>query len=551
MIRKTVLQGALGKALQRTVIKRLRQVNYDLLEEPFRLRNETDNAWRCEFWGKIVRSSVSAAFFTGDTELKAKVERTVQAIIATQTPDGCISSYPAERQLGGWDIWGRKYVLLALLRYYEMLNQNPLLLQCCCRMVDHLMTQVGSAAGQTDILRCGMHNGLAASSILGAIVSLWRITGCARYREFVDYLIERGCSSDGNIFLSAHSGVTPAAIGNGKAYEMTSCFQGLAELEILEPDLERHRTVRRYYDAVSTREIFITGTGGLKDISGEFWYDGALRQTRGDCGGLGETCITVTWLHYCFRIWQLTEDPKVMDEIENSLYNGLLGALAPDGSHWVHTNPTPLTGGWKRCAGDQIFRCFKTTFDDNDCCRAQGPEGLAFASELAVIESENSLTVNFFEPLVFGNFVIEGNYPYEPKAVFRFTLTEQRTLRVRIPIFMQKVSLNSTELAFSLGKYLEIERNWTPEDELILEFDFSLQEIHAPDGSPFVAVKRGPLVLAADSRGVVPEAAVQVEWRGISLCDYASAGNQMQENNTLTVWFPDIGSCQLQTSLYR
>ena len=49
-MRNTLLRGALGEALQRTVQERLKKVDYDQLVEPFRLRNENDGAWRCEFW---------------------------------------------------------------------------------------------------------------------------------------------------------------------------------------------------------------------------------------------------------------------------------------------------------------------------------------------------------------------------------------------------------------------------------------------------------------------------------------------------------------------
>ena len=73
---------------------------------------------------------------------------------------------------------------------------------------------------------------------------------------------------------------------------------------------------------------------------------------------------------------------------------------------------------------------------------------------------------------------------------------------------------------------------------MALEFDFSLKEIPSPGKDGFTAVMRGPLVLAQDSRGRVPDAAVSVQWRGRELCEYASAGNLIDENNTLTVWFP-------------
>lgn len=534
---KTRLSGPLGKAIDATVENRFKTMNCSLLTEPFRLRNEDDGAWRCEFWGKIIRSAVTAAYHTGDRELCEILRKSVRDIISTQTADGCISSYPAEKQLSGWDIWGRKYVLLALMRYYEMLDSDPDILNSCCRMADELMSSMKSKGGK--ITEFGWHDGLAASSILGAFVQLWKLSGDDRYREFALYIIECGGSLCGNIFECILCGVTPAALGNGKAYEMTSCFQGLTDMIMAGGISAKNKEkVLRYYEAVRDREIFITGAGGARDCVGEYWYDGALRQTRSDSGALGETCVITTWIRYCAGILALTDDCTVADEIEKSLYNGILGAIAPDKSHWMHGNPTPLTGGGcKIFPEDQILGCFKVPFGGNDCCRAQGPEGLTMAASLAVTEDEGSITVNLFESLTSGNIVISGEYPAEPSAVITFAAPEKRKVRLRTPDFLQKVLVNGREIPFTAGKYLEAGSQWQCGDKIQLIFDFSLREITAPGDPSYVAVKRGPLVLAADSRGSVPGAVVQTEWRGTKLCDYASAGGLFTPENTLTVWF--------------
>ena len=537
-MRKSLLQGALGKAINKTIEYRLKDANYPLLEEPFALRNEEDNAWRCEFWGKITRSAVTAVYANEDAQLRQMVDETVANLMATQTEDGCISSYPQDKQLGGWDIWGRKYALLTLMRYYEMISPDKKILDCCCKAMDHLMSQVGLEEDKKDILLCGWHDGLAASSILGAVVALWRLTKIDKYRQFADYIIERGCSKLGNVFEAIEMGINPSGIGNGKAYELTSCIQGLAELYLIDPKPEYKELIVKYYNAVLEREIYVTGVGGGKDWCGEFWYDCALRQTRPGMFGLGETCVTATWIHYLMRVLEITDDCKVADELEKSLYNGILGAMAPDGTRWVHINPTPLTGGGSKiCADDQIGRGFNTPYGGNDCCRAQGPEGLVSAALVAVTEKENTVTVNLFEPLTSEDLVVEGNYPYEPQAKIHFTNDKETTLRVRTPKFLKKVTLNGEELPFTVGTYLAINKQWTSKDLLVLEFDFTLEEVPAPDGSNFVAIKRGPLVLAADSRGEVPEALVNEEWNGIKLCEYAVAGNLMSTENTITVWF--------------
>ena len=119
-----LLRGRLGDSLRLSVENRLKKVDYAHLVEPFRLRNESDGRWRCEFWGKIVRSSIQSWRGQPDAELLAMIRKTVADLISTQTPDGCINSYPLELQTKDWDIWGRKYVLLGLARYYFDVEQS-------------------------------------------------------------------------------------------------------------------------------------------------------------------------------------------------------------------------------------------------------------------------------------------------------------------------------------------------------------------------------------------------------------------------------------------
>ena len=536
---KTVLHGLLGKALRLSCENRLKKVDYHRLTEPFRLRNESDDAWRCEFWGKVVRSALLTNHSLGDAELAEELEMTVRELMSSQTPDGCISSYPAEKQLGGWDVWGRKYALLALLRYYELVRPDESVRQCCMGILDHLMTQVGP--GKTSILDCGQHGGLAPSSILGAVVGVCRITGEERFLDFARYIVRCGGSKKHNIFEAARAGVPPLELGNGKAYEMTSCFQGLAELYALDPKPEYREACVKYFESVRDREIFVTGVGGGKDRYGEFWDDGARKQTREDYpGGLGETCVTATWLHYCERIFGLTHDASAAAEMERALYNGILGAMAPDGSRWAHVNPR-LTGGCKLPAPDQIGHCFGTPFDGHDCCRAQGPEALALAPRLAVVRTGETVYLNLPEPLTswipgIAELNVEGNYPLEPQVRVRVSQKRDFELRIRLPGSIRSVKLNGQHLPAEPEHFLSLRRSWSDRDVLTLDFDFSLREQVSPDGM-YRAYLRGPLVLAEDSRPEVTGALCHGEVSGRRLVDYITAGNAMNEENTLKVWF--------------
>ena len=95
------LHGPLGNAMDRMISGRLKRLDYPLLTEPFRLRNESDGYWRCEFWGKTIRSLVYAWRSTQDPELAEILRKTVAAMLETQTPDGRITSYPPHMQLNG------------------------------------------------------------------------------------------------------------------------------------------------------------------------------------------------------------------------------------------------------------------------------------------------------------------------------------------------------------------------------------------------------------------------------------------------------------------
>ena len=136
------LTGEYGLLLDRTVKNRLYRIDYRQLVDPFRHRDERDGAWRCEFWGKNIRGAILIWHLTHDSKLERLIRNSVEDMLTTQTEDGCISSYPEEQQLEGWDIWGRKYVMLGLIRYYDLMGQDSRIPGVLARMAKHLRGQL-------------------------------------------------------------------------------------------------------------------------------------------------------------------------------------------------------------------------------------------------------------------------------------------------------------------------------------------------------------------------------------------------------------------------
>lgn len=504
--------------LDKVVKNRLKKIDYRLLADPFRYRNEMDNKWRCEFWGKVVRSAVYAWRSTQDPELKTIIDTTVCDLLSAQTSDGCISSYPESRQLDGWDIWGRKYVLLALLAYYREMNPDPGLLEKIRKCCLHLVRQAG------ELQNYGLHYGMAAASALRAIVETAVLCGDDELMSAAVKLAKSGCCHLHNIFEAARIGVPPAETGNGKAYEMTSCFQGLGSLYRLDHNPAKLESLQNYYRLVREKELFITGGGGLKDANGEFWYNGAARQSRTDCGGMGETCITSTWLWFSAAMLRLTGDSTVADDMERSFYNALLGAFMPDGSNVTHINPF-LCGGWKRPAADQM-----PDFPGHDCCRAQGPYGLSLAPLTAVMKTAGGYAVNLYEDLTAeGILKITGGYPASDKAVITVLKDGEFELALRIP---RDFGCRVDGHAVSGGTYHRMKRQWKAGTRIKLEFDFSprIEELNG-----MTATLCGPLVMCRE-RGEKQGRDVLRSAGGKA--DYASAGMGFSPENTVTVWKP-------------
>ena len=257
-----------------------------------------------------------------------------------------------------------------------------------------------------------------------------------------------------------------------------------------------------------------------------------------------------TLLHYADRMISLAGEKHIeaAELAEKILYNALLGAMTPDGRNFTHANPTPLTGGgWKQPAPDQMLLCFKKAFHGHDCCRAQGPEGLAMAYPLAlrILKKQDKISgcvINLYEKMKFefpgSTLGIDGDYPYGAKVKIKLKTREDFSLSLRIPQYTEKVVVDGQTVSFIPGDYLELTAPAKTEKEVELFFDLALKEIPAPGDPSYIALRRGALILAEDSRqDAVTDAKLHEIWQGHHLVEYASAGNAFSENNTLQVFF--------------
>lgn len=566
--------GWLGEAMATCKTGRMFAQSLPDLINPFVVREE-DRMWRGEFWGKWFTSAALAYRYDGDPKLRAILDEAVKGLLATQTPDGGITTYKAANEFTNWDTWGRKYTLLGLLAYHD-LTGDAKALDAACRHADRVLSFFGP--GKADIATNGWWTGMAASSIMEPMVLLHRRTGEPRYLDFAEYIVRswegpKGPdlvrkALDGIAVFKMFPGPDPTkkgymSWGSSKSYEMMSCYEGLVELHRVTGEPKYLEAARKVFANIRDTEITILGSGS----SWERWCNGRMRQAEPLTEWM-ETCVTVTWMKFATQLLRLSGDPLYADEIERSAFNSILATQKDDGTWWSHFSALE---GQREPAPEHCKM-------HQNCCVASGPRGLNLLPALAVMSGKDGPVVNFYEPATVkfneAELSIKSDYPRANVVdiAVRPTLAKEFTLSLRIPAWSRatKLTLNGKAVSdIKPGSYVRLMRAWKNGDKVRLMLDFAVRCERDPGGSGRVAITRGPVVFALDKRvtkpaagkgvvvadasGAVKAAAVKVKGVRMALdvpfetggkktmlrfCDYASSGHTWKEDSTLRVWLP-------------
>jgi DUF1680 family protein len=320
-----------------------------------------------------------------------------------------------------------------------------------------------------------------------------------------------------------------------------------------------------------------------------------------------ETCVTVTWMKFCYQLLRLTGDSKWADQLEISLYNALFGAMINNGKWWAYFSPL---------AGERMPSPLQVPVCQSSCCVANGPRGMMITPAWSVMKSKQGPVINLYstgtwtQTLDNGTTLIirqETNYPENDEITIHLDPSQSSafTVSLRIPFWSKnsKVLVNGDEYKTPSGNYLQIRGDWKKGDQINLKLDLRGRIVRAPGSVNHLAVMRGPVVLALDNRMVQnadynlwllpsetkwsykdelgglnyvsptstrnnnsPDQYIDLNpvaskpdgvWMAfevpflhrythffehkqvnLTMCDYASAGNQYSEKNLFRVWLP-------------
>ena len=515
-----------------------------------------EGGWRGEYWGKMMRGACFVYEYSQNPKLYQVLTDTIKDILTAEDELGRISSYAVNHELEAWDMWGRKYVLLGMQYYLEICKDEELaqkIIQSMCRQVDYIMSKIGLPEdGKTLITRATRHwRGLNSSSILEPIVRLYKLTKEQKYFDFATYIVNCGGTDVVNIFdLAYEDKFYPYQYPVTKAYEMTSCFEGLLEYYYVTGEEKYKTSIVNFANKVLESDFTIIGCSGCTH---ELFDHSTVRQANTTNGRIQqETCVTVTLMKFFYRLAVLTGDSKYVDAFETSLYNAYLGAINTEsvidpGMYVVHPDwkaealafdsYSPLTADvrGKGIGGLKIM----SDMHYYGCCVCIGPAGLGLAAKMAVTTDEKAVSLNLFVDGVMKVSTPSGNplilkvdttYPVSGRVKVEVEpeQAEKFNFKIRIPAWSKRTGLAvNGELVEVTEGYVSLYKEWASGDKLELLLDMRTEAIRPiPYGSQILmnhviwganmmiptydeedpmakyhlALRRGPIVLAQENR---------------------------------------------------
>ena len=491
--------------------------------------DDADSGWRCEYWGKMMRGACFTYRVTGDEALYAVLEKTVREMLTAEDPLGRFSTYSVGAEFHGWDLWGRKYILLGMEYFAEICHDPALVAEIVTAMehhVDYLIGKLGREEdGKINIAKATTHwDGLNSCSILEPVMFLYNITGEERFLTFAEYILSFGGTASVNLFDLAYEDRMPVSSYHvTKAYEMISCFEGLAEYNKVKPTVRHTLALIRFANRVLAEEHTVIGCLGCKFES----FDYAAREQFNEehRGIMQETCVTVTWMKFLWQLFRLTGEAKYMDAFETAAYNAMSASLKaeldPSDNGGVllpiHSyNPLRWEERYKQIGGRKDI----TPESVYGCCVCISSAGFALEGLCAAcVDGGDNIAVNLYRngtvktPAM--DFAIETCYPEEGTVRVKIGAVRKNVaLSLRIPAW-SKITLCRVHTADGgvevynavAGEYLRIAREWHEGDGITLSFDMTVRVITPQDydAQSWVtdryAIARGPVVFALDGTG--------------------------------------------------
>ena len=498
---------------------------------------------------KTIEGASYSLMVRPDPDLEGYLDAVIAKIAAAQEPDGYLytprTASPGKVQPGtGAERWSELAVSHELYNaghLYEAAAAHHLatgkrtLLDVALKNADLIARTFGPEPGK----RKGFPG---HQEIELALVKLGRLTGRAEYGELAKYFLEqRGRDlvltpyPPGDRFaiynepdqIQAHKPVLEQDEAVGHAVRLTYMAAGMADVAALTGEEAYFEAVRRLWENVAARKMYITGGVGSRHDRERFGDDYELPNRTGYL----ETCASIGMVLWNHRMFLSTGEGGYLDVMERAMYNGVLAGVSLDGTLFFYPNPLESDGKFPFNKG----RAGRAPWFGVACCPGNISRFLPSVPGYVYATRDEALYVNLFiagtaEVDVGGQAVTviqETRYPWS--GAVRITVEPERKRRfavhVRIPGWAQgrpvptdlysyagngsdaspgvSVRVNGLPVSADLDQgFARIRRAWRKGDRIDIDLPMEPRRVashpQVKDNEGRVAVERGPLVYCAE-----------------------------------------------------
>ncbi|MBN2265213.1 MAG: glycoside hydrolase family 127 protein [Candidatus Aminicenantes bacterium] len=503
-----------------------------------------------------------------DPELDGYLDGVIAKIAAAQEPDGYLytprTASPGKVQPGTgeerWaelavshELYNAGHLYEAAAAHFQATGKRTLL-DVALRNADLVARTFGREPGKREGFP-------GHQEIELALVKLYRLTGKRDYLDLAKYFLDqrgRGLTlrqyPPGNRFaiyndvtqIQAHKPVLEQEEAVGHAVRLTYMASAMADIAALTGDRAYFDAVRRLWENVAGRKMYLTGGIGSRHDRERFGDDYELPNLTGYL----ETCASIGMAFWNHRMFLLTGEAAYLDVMERVMSNGVLSGVSLDGTLFFYPNPLESDGQYRFNKG----RAERAPWFGVACCPGNVSRFLPSVPGYVYATKDDVLYVNMF---VAGEAKIdlegkavtvrqETRYPWEGSVEIAVEpeKAEEFAVHIRVPGWAQgrpvptdlywyegesaegvageagaageavgasgsaakdgvSLSINGRAVPLDMDKgFARIRRTWKTGDRIEIVFPMEARRVVAHpsirDDAGLVAVERGPLVYCAE-----------------------------------------------------
>ncbi|MDD8026435.1 MAG: glycoside hydrolase family 127 protein [Acidobacteriota bacterium] len=477
---------------------------------------------------KTIEAAAYVLMLKPDPGLDKKLDEWIAKIAAAQEPDGYL--YTARtidpkkpHSMSGPERWVNlkdSHELYCLGHLYEaavahsQATGKRTLLDVALKSADFIVKTFGP--GEKQVHRVPGHEEIE----LG-LVKLYRATGKAKYLDLARYFIDQRGNAAGHElygeYAQDHKPVREQTEAVGHAVRAAYLYSGMADVSALTGDASLMTALDAIWEDVVGKKLYLTG--GIGAAVG--WEGFGPAFDLPNPSGYAETCATIAYALWNYRMFRAKADGKYMDLFERAAMNAFLSGSGMSGDLYFYPNPLASFGQHERTPW---FGCA--------CCPPNVARFIAEMGGFVYGLAGDKVYVNLYAagtakvgapggPLTIGQ---TTDYPWSGRVVLKIepSRPEKLTILLRIPGWAQgrpmpsdlyryadataepvilKVNGEAVPITIEKG-YAAVSREWKSGDTVELSLPMPVRRVLANEAVKSdigrVAVERGPLVFCAE-----------------------------------------------------